>query len=137
MTTTVNYVGTTWAGQGLDRIEDLMAALARETLDPTFEEFGNFVLESEPPAIPAGYVRFWGNFYTLSYVFSVDTDDLALIKRLTDAIRANQATPAYAQAKAERAAAEQRRREHHQQQERERNAKRVAELKRELASLEG
>lgn len=82
--------GSKWAGEPLDTIEDLCAVLQSNPLDRTFEGFGNFVL-----ADPDEPVRFWGNFFDLSHVFSIDTDDPAIIARLTALIRANQQTPAY------------------------------------------
>lgn len=44
-------------------------------------------------------VRFWGNFHALSCVFQIDTDEPDIIARLTEAIRANQASPAYQEAR--------------------------------------
>lgn len=71
--------------------------LVENVLDPSFEEYGNFIMAANP-----GVTRFWGNFYDWSAVFQVDTDDPALVAEMTALVRANQATPAYAAAKAER-----------------------------------
>lgn len=73
----------------------LLAALSTYTLDPAFEEYGNFVGDDLPG-------HFFGNFYDVSGVFSLDTTDAELIAKLTAAIRANQATAAYAAAKVDR-----------------------------------
>ena len=67
-----------------------MEILANQPLDSTFERFGNFVLPEE-----GGITQFWGNFRHLSHVFSICTDDAALIATLTAAIRANQQRPDY------------------------------------------
>lgn len=90
--------GGTWAGEPPDSIDQLLAVLAREPLDPRFEPYGNFVIHEHPPV-----VRFWGNFFHVSHVFAIDTDEPALIARLTEAIRANQQTAAYAAARRARA----------------------------------
>lgn len=42
-----------------------------------------------------GMTSFFGNFYTVSHVFNIDTDDEAIIKPLTEAIKANQLRPDY------------------------------------------
>lgn len=75
----------------------LLHMLAHHTLCPTFENYGNFVynVEGRP-----GFVHVWGNFADYSFAFSITTDDAELIAQLTAAIRTNQATPAYAEAKA-------------------------------------
>lgn len=102
--TRINYNGSRWTGQDPDTLEGLIAVLAREPLDPTFEEYGNFAMPLDDPQryeAPAGSLRFWGNFHALSHAFSIDTDDPAVIDRLITAITANQATAAYQQAKAE------------------------------------
>lgn len=90
MSTTINSNGSKWAGESPDSIETLLHVLATETLDPTFEDYGNFAIN-----MGDGVVRFWGNFYTVSHVFSIDTDDATMCATLTAAITANQATDAY------------------------------------------
>ena len=116
--------GSKWGGEAPDPIERLLERLQTETLDPMFEEYGNFVHPARKahrecsertgwkdvytdagPIYPdhPNAVRFWGNFLTYSHVFSIDTDDPALIEKLTAAIRANQATPIYLAAKERRA----------------------------------
>ena len=76
-------------GGNPESIEALLARLKSNTLDPTFEEYGNFV-ETEN-----GITSFFGNFFDYSHVFQIETDDAELSGRLTQAIRANQATQAY------------------------------------------
>ena len=98
---TIEANGSKWAGESPDSIDELLGVLARTPLNPMFEEYGNFILRDEKP-LPDGVVRFWGNFHELSHVFSVDTDERDMIERLTSAIRANQATPAYIAARVER-----------------------------------
>jgi len=98
--TTTNIIcnGSKWAGQEPDPIETLLERLATHTLDPLFEDYGSFAFNSGE-----GRVRFWGNFYELSAVFDIETDDSDLCARLSDAIKANQATEAYKTARRERA----------------------------------
>ena len=95
--------GSTWAGEAPDSLETLLAVLTREPLDPRFEEYGNFAIDLslEQRDQPPGTIRFWGNFYALSHVFSIDTDEQPIIDQLMAAIRANQQTQAYADAKRE------------------------------------
>lgn len=101
-------------------IEQLLGLLVARTLDPTFEEYGNFisddlyhctydherheyVSDKSKPMYPGvdGMVSFFGNFYDYSGVFNIDTNDQELIDTLTPLIRTNQATEAYARAKVE------------------------------------
>ena len=113
--------GSHWAGARPDGIEALFERLASFPLNPDFEDYGNFitparlahptqdpdtlltVYEDAGPIYPESpdALRFWGNFYELSAVFCIDTDEPELIERLTAAIRANQATPAYQAARSE------------------------------------
>lgn len=99
MTTLVNGIGSKWAGDDPDTIEQLFDMLAREPLDPKFEQYGNFMYLSE---FNRGMVKFWGNFFAVSYHFDVETDDQALIERFMDAISANQCSEPYRDAVAER-----------------------------------
>lgn len=82
---------------GLD-VATLRARLASNTLDPIFEAHGNFIYASEDEPL---MTSFFGNFWDVSAVFCVDTDDADLAAELTALVRANQATPAYLAAKAE------------------------------------
>lgn len=96
--TRINYCGSKWAGELPNTVDQLIEVMQTYALDPTFEAYGNFGANG-----PAGSatVRFWGNFYTLSHVFSIDTDDPELCARLITAIKANQSTQAYQDAKRE------------------------------------
>jgi len=86
--------GSKWRGEELDSIEKLLNVLEEYALDPSFEDYGNFIFDADRVV-----VRFWGNFYELSHVFSIDTDEDALITRLTTAIRANQRREPYQKAR--------------------------------------
>jgi len=97
-TTTIHSNGSKWAGEEPNSLETLFENLERYTLDSVFEDYGNFA------HMVAGRAYFFGNFADLSGVFRLDTNDPALIKRLTKAIRANQATPRYAEEKRARLA---------------------------------
>lgn len=133
MKTIIDSCGSKWKGDTPNTVAQLLALLAVEPLDPQFEDFGNFINTNPMAARDGGYgpdgkrlyietgpcypdmpgcVEFWGNFYAVSHVFKIVSTDPAVIEQMTAAIRANQATPAYAQAKRERnekAIAEQRR----------------------------
>lgn len=114
MTTIIESNGSRCAGEAPDTVEQLIELLSREPLDPSFERFGNFILTELRHCIflgrdqyiekdlmypeSPGMVRFWGNFHELSHVFQIDTDEPEMIERLTNAIRANQATSAYVSA---------------------------------------
>ncbi len=101
-TTTIISNGSKWLGEPLDTIDQLCDVLAETPLDPTFEEYGNFILPMDDASDTSGMVRFWGNFFLVSHVFSIDTDDPAVIHVLTAAIRANQQTEAYRKARIDR-----------------------------------
>lgn len=117
--------GSKWAGESPDSLQDLFERLATHPLDPSFEDYGDFVMPARSAVHVRGYdedgtfvdryddtgplhseapeaVRFWGNFFTVSAVFEIDTDEPELIARLTAAIRANQERPDYKAAKRER-----------------------------------
>jgi len=101
--------GSKWAGQSPEGVDELLQALANYALDPTFEEYGNFISRSDDPAewiggrIPEQFKgctrHFFGNFFALSHVFNIYTNDSALIERLSAAIRENQSREDYAQAR--------------------------------------
>lgn len=85
-----------WNGSGATQpLETLFARLQTNTLDPTFERYGNFVFVSP------GLTKFWGNFYDYSHCFSVESDEPLIVEALIKAIRTNQQTEAYKTAKAE------------------------------------
>lgn len=78
--------GSHWYGEAPDSVDDLLRVLQNHPLDRTFEAYGNFVQSAYSTRV----VRFWGNFRTVSHVFSIDTDEPELIAKLTAAIRQNQ-----------------------------------------------
>ncbi len=80
--------GSKWAGDLPDTLDQLCEVLQSNPLDRTFEDYGNFIIA--PTVEHDAVVRFWGNFFNLSHVFSVDTDEPEIIERLTGLIRANQ-----------------------------------------------
>lgn len=90
-----------------DTIDTLIEKLNTYSLDPTFENYGNFVTQFNPKRWTddnekyRGLTCFFGNFHTYSSVFRVYTNDPIVIDRLTQAIRSNQLTEAYEAAKIE------------------------------------
>ncbi len=90
MTTTIISNGSKWAvdtrynGDTSDPIDDLLEVLASTPLDRRFEKLGNFI---EPFK---DLTRFWGNFFIVSHVFDIDTNEPEVIEKLTAAIRENQ-----------------------------------------------
>lgn len=97
--------GSRWMGEDPTDLAELLEMLASYTLCPSFEAYGNFITKraisarDDKPLYPAGYIKFWGNFHTVSHGFDVITNDPQAIAELTAAIRLNQATSAYADAK--------------------------------------
>jgi hypothetical protein len=82
--------GSKWAGDSPDTVEQLLAVLDREPLNPSFEEYGNFYY-----FVPElGRWRVWGNFYLISHVFRIDGTPEALAP-IVAAIRRNQQRPDY------------------------------------------
>lgn len=105
------------------QVEHLHARLTRETLDPTFERYGDFCTVPERSWIeawtdhpvhgasfaaldrsPGVALHFHGNFWSYSHAFSLVSDDETVIVPLVTAIRANKATVAYKEARDERQA---------------------------------
>lgn len=80
---------------------NILDHLARYTLDPTFEGYGDFVNRSpgwtnETAAKKyKGCALISGNFLTFSHAFRLVTDDEGLISRISEAINRNKATPEY------------------------------------------
>ena len=99
--------GSKWQGQPNDSIETLCEVLKKYTLDPMFEKYGNFVnynpqwIKPESKEKYAGCVLFFGNFYGVSHVFNLITDEPELINTLETLINANKLTEDYQQAKEE------------------------------------
>lgn len=101
--------GSRWAGEEPADLNTLLDCLACSPLDPRFEDYGNFIDEcpisckTEQPLLPVGWQSFGGNFYEYSHCFQLTTNDPQAIAELTAAIRKNQATKGYADAKADTA----------------------------------
>jgi hypothetical protein len=85
--------GSHWAGEDPSPIADLEEALKTEPLDRSLENYGNFIIQ--PTVEHDRVVRFWGNFFGVSHVFSIDTDEPEVIEHLTALIRTNQKRPDY------------------------------------------
>lgn len=81
--------GSKWAGEMPDSIEMLCEVLQQHPLDRTFEGYGNFY------EFDKGIAYFFGNFFTLSHVFQIETDDAQTIARLTGLIDENRKRPDY------------------------------------------
>ena len=84
-----------------DTIDRIAYDLVEHTLDPVFEEYGDFC--DHTPEWPtkeaadkyAGCVRFFGNFLDYAGVFDVITSDKEIIAKLSELIARNKATPKY------------------------------------------
>jgi len=96
MTTTVESNGSKWAGQAPDPIEVLYDRLHNYPLDPSFEKYGNFIM---PQGM--GEWHFWGNFLTVSAVFSIKTTERDVIDTLIALIYDNQRRQDYRAARAD------------------------------------
>ena len=69
-----------------------------QSIESLFEVLDGYQLMPSHNGIVAegqGRYRFFGNFVRLSHVFHIITDDLALIQRLTAAIKRNRLRPDY------------------------------------------
>lgn len=72
--------GSKWSGQNTDSIEELLNVLDRYSLDPSFEDYGNFVnnnptwVKAEAKEMYKGCTKFFGNFSTYSHVFNIITE---------------------------------------------------------------
>ena len=84
-----------------DTIDRIAHDLVEYTLDPIFEEYGDFCdhtpewLTKEAVDKYAGCVRFLGNFLEYAGVFDVITSDKEIIAKLSELIARNKATPKY------------------------------------------
>lgn len=58
--------GSKWAGEAPDTVEKLIEVLKTETLNPLFEQYGNFVTKET-----GGTLHIFGNFCTVSHVFNM------------------------------------------------------------------
>ncbi|MDP9192343.1 MAG: hypothetical protein M3P06_11650 [Acidobacteriota bacterium] len=102
MTTTIRSNGSKWAGDSPDSIAKLLEVLEQEPLDPTFEDYGNFYTDERNPEGWGEQTRFFGNFFNLSHVFNITSDDEDVVRPLKFAIRRNQGRPDYQQARCAR-----------------------------------
>jgi hypothetical protein len=97
----INSNGSKWYGQKPDTIEKLLEVLNEYALDPTFEDYGNFVqrephwLHKEAAEKYKGCTVINGNFATLSHVFNIITDEPDIIEVLEQAINKNKSTKEY------------------------------------------
>lgn len=97
--------GAKWFNEEPDTIKSLIEVLKTETLDPSFEANGNFVIQNptwlteESKEKYKGCTVFFGNFLGYSHVFNITTDEPETIEPLTVAIRENQTTEKYQQAR--------------------------------------
>lgn len=97
-------------------LDQFVEVLENYPLDRRFEAFGNFIIKNpsgcttgvnpftyetvyilnDEPLYPGlNVTQFWGNFYNLSHVFCITTDEPEIIKKLTKAIRKNQKKAEY------------------------------------------
>lgn len=105
ISTVINSNGSKWSGQNPDSIETLLNVLDSNALDPAFEEYGDFY-EMRPMlmggSMSAHKHHFFGNFFDVSHVFNIDTDDDIIAKRIIQAVWKNKRTAAYTAAKSAR-----------------------------------
>jgi hypothetical protein len=87
--------GSKWAGQAPDTIDTLIDVLGRETLDPRFEDYGDFISTSESDPT---FVWVFGNFQTVSHVFNISGSREELVG-VIQAIEANKETADYKEAR--------------------------------------
>lgn len=85
--------GSKWYGEEPDTIDKLLEILATEPLDPSFEDYGNFVWLED------GFWHVFGNFWSVSHVFRIQSRSHEAIASIEAALRANQTTAAYQQAR--------------------------------------
>lgn len=101
----INSNGSKWYGQEPDPIEVLFQVLENNTLDPTFEKYGDFVnrnphwLKKEAAEKYKGCTVISGNFATLSHVFNIITDDEELIRNFEVLVNNNKQRPEYQEIK--------------------------------------
>lgn len=103
--------GSKWAGQEPDTIEDLLDVLATSPLDRRFENYGNFYTPMgeckfcddrgvhNHSTEMEGMAHFGGNFFELSHVFSIYTDEQGVIDKLLAAVQGNQKRDDYLEQK--------------------------------------
>ena len=93
---------------GANDIGEFVEKLKKYTLDPCFEQNGNFMKKN--PKFPKnpemtkkykGWYSLFGNFFDYSNAFSIMTNDEKLAKKLRRLIRKNQRSEKYVNAKNE------------------------------------
>jgi len=93
---------------GAKDIDDFIEKLKIYTLDPRFEQYGNFIKKN--PKFPKnpeltkkykGWYSLFGNFWDYSNAFSILLSDERLANKIRRLIRKNQNTEAYIKAKNE------------------------------------
>lgn len=88
-----------------DTAENILNDIARYTLDPVFEKYGDFVnhnpswLDKESAEKYKGCTVIFGNFLYYSHAFNIITDDENIIKAFEDAVKKNKSTSEYIAAK--------------------------------------
>lgn len=95
---TIHWNGSKWAGESPDSLDRLEEVLATEVLHPSFEHHRR----DKPPfrdVTEAGTTLFHGNFWEVSHVFAVETDEPETIARLRSLIDANMQRPEYVAAR--------------------------------------
>ena len=112
MTTIIQSNGSRWAGEDLATLDELAECLRTHTLDPTFEKYGDFLYQVRPGdwirgkkpegTDPERTFNMFGNFFDVSHVFNIYTDDPALVAKFRALIDANKKTAAYKSAKKKR-----------------------------------
>jgi len=101
----VNYKGSMSFEEQLATIEELKEILKNNTLDPVFEQYGNFVDRAPKWDNPESSKQFkgcasiFGNFLTLSHVFHIITDDEQIIGEIEALVAENKKRPEYQAAK--------------------------------------
>ena len=93
---------------GAENIDDFIEKLKKYTLDPRFEQYGNFMVKNpkfpENPQMTEeykGWYSLFGNFYDYSNAFSILFFDDTLARKIRRLIRKNQNSEAYIKAKNE------------------------------------
>lgn len=110
MSTLILSNGSKWADEEPDSVETLLEVLKSTPLarsqspfiDPTpvwthqgFHAVDGYCYVASASQPEPGQVHFSGNFWSLSHVFSIYTDDPAIIARLTETIKENMQRPDY------------------------------------------
>lgn len=104
MPTIINSNGSKWAGEEPDTIDKLIEVLAIETIEEYF--FKSFSKKTEDGIVwyqfcPIDKTEdekrsyFFGNFEKLSHVFSIESDEVEVIEKLSNAIKSNKGWEKY------------------------------------------